>query len=74
VTTLRPLLIAARRGRTQQDIADEIGVTQATVSTWEKEQFVPRKAKLRDVARAYGIPYRRVVDAWLQTTGKGKAA
>jgi transcriptional regulator with XRE-family HTH domain len=74
VTTLRPLLIAARRGRTQQDVADEIGVSQATVSTWEKEQFVPRKTKLRDLARAYRLPYRRVVNAWLQTVGKGKAA
>lgn len=60
--------IAARRkslGLTQEDLADKVSVRAATVSRWERGDFLPPVADFVGLARALGAS----VD-WL-TTGRG---
>jgi transcriptional regulator with XRE-family HTH domain len=38
----------------QSDIADELGVTQAAVASWETDDATPEATRIRDVAKAYG--------------------
>jgi transcriptional regulator with XRE-family HTH domain len=54
----RERLIRARKKlkKQQQDIADELGVSQATVSRWEFEGVVPHRSRWARVAKAYGVP------------------
>jgi len=49
---LRAARLTARR--TQQSIADEIGVNQSNVSDWENGVTVPMLSSLRSWARALG--------------------
>lgn len=42
-------------GKRQLDIAEEVGVKQPTVFAWEADDCLPEAAKIRDVAKAYGI-------------------
>lgn len=46
-----------RRGRgwTQQDLAQAIGVSVATVYKWEQGVVEPRAAKLREMADQFGV-------------------
>lgn len=44
-----------RLDKRQQDIADELGVAQGTVASWETGDSVPSTSKILDVAQAYGI-------------------
>lgn len=44
-----------RLGKTQIQIAVELGKTQATVSGWESDDVLPELRALRQVAEAYGI-------------------
>lgn len=41
------------RGKTQTEIAEELGVSQVMVSKWEADQARPRK--VRTVAKVYGL-------------------
>jgi transcriptional regulator with XRE-family HTH domain len=54
----RERLIRARKKlkKQQQDIADELGVSQATVSRWEHDGAIPRRGNWKRVAEAYGVP------------------
>lgn len=54
-------LANARGDRSQEAIADRLGVTQATVSNWETGTFVPSSKLWKKIARAYGIPYTDLV-------------
>ena len=40
-----------KAGLTQADIARELNVTAAAVSTWESGRSLPRAERLRDIAR-----------------------
>lgn len=42
------------RGLTQTEIADVVGVKQATVSNWENGRFTPDYADIRDYTHAVG--------------------
>lgn len=51
-------LLKARReslDKTQAEVAAEVGVTQAAVSSWESGETVPDSSRVRDVARAYDV-------------------
>jgi transcriptional regulator with XRE-family HTH domain len=56
------VLRAARekQDKTQQDIADELDVSQALISKWESGTPVPSK-KLRLVAKVYGVRPERLI-------------
>lgn len=43
------------RGWTQQELANRIGVKQATVAKWEREGAVYRKATRQKLAKVFGI-------------------
>ncbi len=43
------------KGWTQQELADRIGVKQATVAKWEREGAVYRKATRQRLARVFGV-------------------
>ena len=43
------------RGWTQQELANRIGVKQATVAKWERESAVYRKATRQKLAKIFGI-------------------
>ncbi len=55
--TVGELLRKARKKlkKRQADIAAETGVTQPTVFAWESDGCLPEAAKIRDVAKAYGL-------------------
>lgn len=44
------------RGKTQELIADEIGVTKASVSAWENNRDTPSFAYLEKIRYAFGVP------------------
>ena len=43
------------KGWTQKELADRIGVKQATVARWEREGAVYRKATRQKLAKVFGI-------------------
>jgi transcriptional regulator with XRE-family HTH domain len=45
----------AKSGKRQADIAREVGVAQPTVCAWEADTCLPEAAKVRAVAKAYGL-------------------
>lgn len=44
-----------RRGMSQQEVADLLGVTRQTVSNWEGGQGAPALDKASELARCYGV-------------------
>ena len=44
-----------RKGWTQLQLANEVGVTPSTIYNWERGRFVPRVGQLRDLAKALGV-------------------
>lgn len=44
-----------RAGKTQEQLASELDVTQAQVSNWESGNALPKTKDIRRVARAYGV-------------------
>ncbi len=57
----RSALAIARGDRPQDEIAGQLGVTQATVSHWETGTFVPSSKLWKRIARAYKMPYANLV-------------
>lgn len=59
------LLRAAREraGKTQGEVAAELGVSQPTVSGWENDDFTPSHRRWRAVARAYRIKVSAIAQA-----------
>jgi transcriptional regulator with XRE-family HTH domain len=51
------LLRAARDrvGKSQAEVAAELGVTQPTVSAWEADDALPKSSRWQDIAIAYQI-------------------
>lgn len=49
------LTLRRRRGMSQQDVADAIGVTRQTVSNWELGQGAPALDKAAELARLYRV-------------------
>lgn len=51
------LLRAARiaRGKSQADVAKELGKTQPTISLWESDTTLPDTRDVREVADIYGL-------------------
>ena len=43
-----------KAGFTQQDLADELGVSQSTVAMWETQKSLPRTDKLPALAKILG--------------------
>lgn len=44
------------RGWTQLDLASKLGVTPSSVYNWEKGNWGPRAAQLRQLATVFGVP------------------
>lgn len=57
--TFSKLLVNARYklGMTQQDIADQLCVSTATISKWESGKARPERARLMEISRIIKIPY-----------------
>lgn len=43
------------RGWTQEQLAEAIGTTQATIQRWECGQVVPQVSRVEDISRAMGV-------------------
>lgn len=56
IRTLRVLL-----GITQQQLADQLGVSSAAVSEWERGQNEPRSATLQKMAEMFGVSMEEVI-------------
>lgn len=50
-----------RRGLSRVQLADELGVTEATVCRWELGQRTPRGAMLQKVCEVTGIPAADII-------------
>ncbi|PKK39659.1 hypothetical protein ABB02_00999 [Clostridiaceae bacterium JG1575] len=48
--------------RTQQDLADALGVTYQAVSNWERGQSMPDILRLKDLARLFALPLDDLLD------------
>jgi transcriptional regulator with XRE-family HTH domain len=59
------LMKAARKkaGKTQSDIATELGFTQAQISKWEAGDGFPATLDVRRVARVYGLRPEQLLPA-----------
>lgn len=44
-----------RLGKTQTEVAGELGVTQPLIAKWERGEGLPRTEDVRDVARVYRL-------------------
>jgi putative transcriptional regulator len=56
-------LKAARvnRGLTQKKAATEIGVTEDTISNWERGKSYPDALYLKEIERVYGVGYNDLI-------------
>jgi transcriptional regulator with XRE-family HTH domain len=65
-TKLRKLREA--KGITQQQLAERIGyVTNSYISDVEKGRFIPSEEKLKNIAKALGIPFKELNDLLLES-------
>ena len=55
--------VRLRRGMSQQELADAIGVTKSTISKYEKGQREPKYNVLRGIAAALGVDWTDLVPA-----------
>ncbi len=44
------------RGWTQLELANRLGVTPATIYTWERDRNEPRASQFRKLADLFGVP------------------
>lgn len=58
-----------RQGLTQKDLADRLGVVQATVAQFENEFSDPKISTIQRYARALGVPIRLEVEPQLPLWG-----
>ena len=63
-----------RAGLTQLELANRLGVTPATVYTWERGKFDPRASQLRKLAREFGVSMDDIALPDDDERGAGKAA
>ncbi len=70
--TIRELREA--QGWTQLELANRLGVTPATVYTWERGKFDPRASQLRKLALAFGMLMDDIALAVDEMSDQGKAA
>lgn len=52
--------------KTQSDIADAFGITQAAVSHWEQLESAPHPELWQRIADAYGVSLRLITKHFLQ--------
>lgn len=62
---LRIKELREERGMKQVELADRMGVTQGTVSEWERETYLP---KVRDLPRLAMVLEREISDLFLPLT------
>ena len=65
---LHSYLTTCRGDRTQTEVATALGVSQATISSWESDdaakRVLPRAKRLAAVADAYGADLSKLRDLW----------
>lgn len=54
--------LRTKRQITQQQLADGIGVSKATISDWEKDRFSPELRRLDSIAEFLGVEKARLLD------------
>lgn len=52
---------------TQREVADALGVSQATVSAWERDQWRPPKSQWRKLCEMLGITRKQIEEALART-------
>lgn len=63
-----------RKSATQIKVAKVTGVTQSTVSGWERGIDLPVYGRLSSIALAYGIARPRLTALWLAQLGASEGA
>ena len=77
--TLHEELARARKrlGASQEEMAEKVGVSQVSISSWEsdddKTRVSPRPSRLDDIARAYRLDSDLVWSLW-RRAAKSRAA
>lgn len=62
------------RGLTQDELAEEVGVSRQTVSKWERGLIAPSGASLIALGRVYGIPVDELVNEALSPEERAAVA
>ena len=55
-----------RKGYTQVELADKLGVNQATISCWQNGVRTPRTKQLPDIAKLLGVSVTTLVKSFEQ--------
>lgn len=55
-----------RKGYTQVELADKLGVNQATISGWQNGLRMPRTKQLPDIAKLLGVSVSTLVKSFEQ--------
>jgi len=61
-TNKKIVLLRERMGFTQQEVANQIGVTRGNVSRWEVGTHIPRGATLQKISEFFGVPIDYLID------------
>jgi transcriptional regulator with XRE-family HTH domain len=60
--------IRREKGISQQELARRLGYkTNSYVSDMEKGKFIPSQQKLREIAKALGLPFSKIKDSLLES-------
>lgn len=51
-----------KKGLRQADVAQQLEVTQATISNWETGTAIPHPSKWNRIAEVYGITFRKLAE------------
>ena len=66
------LALRKRKGMSQQEVADAIGVTRQTVSNWELGQGSPALDKAAELARLYDVTLNDLASDEVDVVCSGK--
>ena len=58
------------RGITAYKVAQDTGITTATLSSWKKGRYTPKREKLQKIADYFGVRYRKGSELYYGKTKK----
>lgn len=59
--------LRSQRGLMQDDVAASLGVSVASVSHWESDRSFPKRGRLVDLAKLFGVPTADLASFYVDT-------